>query len=233
MKLIIVENYIAPELLKDYRYHLWVSDMTRTFEQTFIQSHTIYPDGEQSVAKAWNKGIERAKELGCDYVAVLNLDTILDEECLNQMVDVGEVEQELVLWSANDCLNRDLSMNHAGGGLANQPNFSCFMVRSNFLEVTKGFDENFAPYGDDDWDMQTRLEAKGQKYCRLLFAHFFHFGSQTLATDKEFSKVNSPTHNRDYFIKKWGAEPGHWGENAYFKHPFNDPSKDAHDWSKL
>lgn len=228
MHLFAVHNFIADELVPEFT-EIFFSNSSQ-----FASKTVLIPQGKQGVAKAWNLGIAKAKESGCDYIGVLNLDTILHEECLNRMVELGETSSpDLVLWSGNDIMDEQGAVLDKLVRPVELPDFSLFMVRKDFTDVMGNFDENFSPYGDDDWDMVTRIENSYKKCLRLLGAYYFHYKQSTAKTDPEWSKMNGQESNRGLFVKKWGNVTNKWGQNAYFKTPYNDPSIGVNEWKKL
>jgi len=228
MHLFVIQNYVAEGLVDEVSRAIFANGLQ------FASKTFLFPQGKQGVAKAWNIGIKEATKYGCDYIGVLNLDTILHPECLERMVDFGEnSSQDMVLWSGNDIMSENGIVNEKLVRPRELPDFSLFMVRKNFNEVMGTFDENFSPYGDDDWDMFTRIENSGKKAERLLAAWYFHYKQSTAKTDPDWSKMNSQESNRGLFVKKWGNVTNKWGQNAYFKTPYNDPNIGVNEWKKL
>lgn len=208
---IYVENFIDPSL-----------KVEMPFEQQPIEIIKLIPEGQQGVAKGWNTGIKKATELGCDYIAVLNLDTVMKHDTLDLMMQFFDNRDEkhvLVSPQEVDCDPNEAPLR---GHETDFPHFSCFMVRGDFLQTMGTFDENFWPYGYDDCDMDVRIKQSGKIGTRIYWAVFYHAGSQTTKKDEKYLNDLHPRFikNREYFIKKWGFQPPRntW---EYYRTPFN------------
>lgn len=98
--------------------------------------------------------------------------------------------------------------------------FSCFMPTPGLVEKVGKFDEEFYPayFEDNDYWYRMRLNDCSTFAIKTELSHF---GSATI---KSYSDARMIQHhqefvkNREYYIKKWGGEPG----NERYKSAFNE-----------
>jgi len=222
---IACENYIAPEFFPIQ----YVLDKSVKLVLTF-------PDGEQSVAKGWNTGINKAKELGLDYVLVVNNDIVLKSNAIDRLVAFAENHPEACMWTMSEWADlSSLETCPEDENFNEHPHFSCYMVKPSILDTVGLFDENFKPAYCEDGDYHYRIKLSGGTALIYGGAKFFHYGSRTIKSDREEWNKNSITFpkNQEYFLKKWGHPvvgdvnqmPG-----LYYKTPFNDPNKTWGSW---
>ncbi|MGE5533743.1 MAG: hypothetical protein ACM3UN_05285, partial [Bacillota bacterium] len=83
------ENYISPAF----------EPLTYVFSQNPQKIEVLKPAGQQSVAKAWNKGIEVGNSLGCDYILVLNTDIVLKTNAIDRLVEFAQTHKDAILWT--------------------------------------------------------------------------------------------------------------------------------------
>lgn len=221
-----VENYVASHY-KPLQY---------TFIQKPDEIYVIEGRQPQSVSKGWNDGIQKAIDVDCDYVLVINDDIVMKRNAIDRLVAFAEAHPEFTIWSMGgtpDYFNIDNC--EEDENFSEHPNFSAFMVRKDFFSNVGKFDENIVPAYFEDNDMHARLALANKKAVIYGGARFFHFGSRTTNSDEDYRALMPPLFkaNNDYFIRKWGR--GTCGEvdemrDTYFKTPFNDPKKTLFDW---
>lgn len=220
------ENYVNPVF----------APLTYTFNQTPDEIKVLYPTGHQSVAQAWNKGIEEGSKAGCDYILVINTDIVFKSNAIERLVDFAETHPDAVLWTMTECEElANLGSCREDESFAEHPNFSCFMVKSDFFRHVGKFDENFTPAYCEDGDMHARLVLAGLKSYAYNGAHFFHFGSQTIKSDQNLLSKNSRTYPKCqlYFLEKWGhpmVDDVEQMKGAYFGNPYNEKDKPLSYW---
>jgi GT2 family glycosyltransferase len=171
------------------------------------------------VAAAWNLGIKRSIDAGCDVVVVCNDDIIFAPGTLYKMRNSVWHEGWDLITPVN---TRDAPVGEYGYN--ESPDFSCFMIKpEEFVSEYGTFDENFRLGYWEDSDMHYRLRLQGAKAGCRTDAGFFHKGSVTqfwggerVVSHEQFRA------NRDYYGEKWG--------NEKFKHPFNDESREVKSW---
>ena len=220
------ENYVNPVF----------APLTYAFNQDLEGIKVLHPTGQQSVSQAWNKGIEEGSKAGCDYILVINTDIIFKINAIDRLVDFAETHPDAVLWTMTEC--RDLaSLENCAEdeSYAEYPNFSCFMVKSDFFGHVGRFDENFTPAYCEDGDMHARLVLAGFKAYAYGGAKFFHYGSQTIKSDQALLSKNAQTYPKCqlYFLEKWGhrmVDDVEQMRKVYFKHPYGEEDKPLSYW---
>ncbi len=197
----------------------------------------------QAVSKAWNDGIAKAIELGCEYILVLNEDIVLKQDAIDRLILFAQKHPEASLWSMG--AYHDLfSLEQAPisddweTNFSEHPNFSAFMVKADFPNRFGRFDENFIPGYFEDGDAAARIALANQKAYVYGGAWFYHFGSRTINSDEEFRATMPPLFQKNaaYFLQKWGHgvvnEPDQM-RRLYFDHPYNEADKPLNYWRPL
>lgn len=170
------------------------------------------------VSKGWNAGLKRSIEVECDHAIILNDDVILRP---------GTIEKIAYDSKADLVSATNLRDDEVHNGYDSHPDFSCFAVRpAEFVERFGWFDENFSPAYFEDNDMARRMIISGGVYTRDLSAGMMHKGSVTQNMDGPVVTSQMFERNREYYIRKWGGQPG----KERFTSPFNDVSRDIKDW---
>ena len=208
-------------------------------EQVPTEMYELAGRQPQSVARAWNDGIAAALGAGCDYIVILNEDIVLKHNAIDRLVDFANTHQEAVLWSMgqyNDLFSLEEALEDEN--FSEHPNFSAFMVHKSFPEVFGRFDENFVPAYCEDCDCHARIALANQKAYVYGGARFFHFGSQTLASDEslreDMAKLGGA--NGRYFVEKWGHGIVNEVDDMrrlYFPTPYNEADKPLNFWREV
>ena len=222
-----VENYVTPEIIP----------LMYTFNHTPELIDIVKVTSKQSVAKAWNIGIMRGIELGCDYILVINTDIIFKSNAIDRLVKFAE-SRVAVMWTMAEY--SDLALLEEAPedeNYSEHPHFSCFMVKKDFFDKVGRFDENFKPAYCEDGDMHARIALAGYKAYIYGGARFYHFGSRTIKSDTELWVKNQQTFpkNQQYFLEKWGHPIVNDVERmreVYWKHPYNEKDKPLSYWRK-
>gem|GEM_PF-1311886 len=220
------ENYVTPRF----------APLTYSFSQAPEEIRVLHPTGPQSVSKAWNKGIEEGAKAGCSYILVMNTDIVFKSGAIDRLVVFAETHPDAAMWTMTEC--RDLANLEAcqeDESFLESPNFSCFMVKSDFFNHVGGFDENFKPAYCEDGDMHARLVLAGFKAYGYGGAKFYHHGSQTIKSDQELQSKNAKTYPKCqlYFLEKWGhrmVDDVERMREVYFKHPYGEEDKPLSYW---
>src|SRR5581483_1288038 len=194
-----VENFIEPALLPQMYYFIHEPESI----------HITKGKEPQSVAAAWNIGIEKAKELGCDYVLVTNTDIVLKSNAIDRLVAFAEKANigDTVMWTMAEYADLgQLEESPEDENFSEHPHFSCYIVKPHFFNYVGKFDENFIPAYCEDGDMHARLALANKKAVVYGGARFFHFGSRTIKSDHDLWNKNSVTFPKcqEYFLNKWG-----------------------------
>ena len=221
-----VENYVDNALLP-LMYNF-------THEPELID--IVKGGNPQSVASAWNKGIEEGVNKGCEYILVINTDIVFKSNALDRLVAFAVAHPEAIMWTMSeyadlggieDCPEDENFSEH--------PHFSCFMVKRDFFSYVGRFDENFRPAYCEDGDMHARISLANKKAYIYGGARFFHFGSRTIKSDSELWRNNTQTfpRNQEYFLKKWGhpiVGDAEEMRKLYYKTPYNEPNRGLDYW---
>lgn len=179
---------------------------------------------------AWNWGVRDSFEKGCDYVIVLNNDTLLHPEAIDRLVDRFEKEKELgktdivmitCLDATGECVIPTLvfglnASEKEGVPESEHPCFSAFMINRKCWEEVGEFDEGFFPAYYEDNDYHYRIKLAGLKAVTLPSAIFYHYGSRT-QNESESKPIANSGDTGKYFFRKWGDMPG----RELYKNPFN------------
>jgi hypothetical protein len=220
------ENYVSPDF----------APLTYTFNQEPEETKVLHPTGPQSVSQAWNMGIDEGRKAGCDYILVINTDIIFKKDAIDRLVDFAQAHPNAALWTMTECRNLS-TLENCGEeeSFAEHPNFSCFIVKSDFFAHVGKFDENFVPAYCEDGDMHARLVLAGFKAYAYEGAKFFHYGSQTIKSDQNLLNENAQTYPKCqlYFLEKWGhkmVDNVEQMREVYFTHPYGEEDKPLSYW---
>ena len=230
--LLPIENFINPALRP-----LPYEDIDQ-LDSSILAVGNLTGRQPQSVARGWNDGIRLAAGFKCKYILVINADIVLKSDCIDRLVEFGEANPDITLWSAGAWADLEtLEQAPQPGNTSEHPSFSCFMVRPNFFDNVGQFDESITPAYFEDNDMHARIALLGLKAVVWDGAWFHHFGSRAMAGDPDLARWIAPQFdkNRDYFAFKWGSQPVNEVEQmrqVYYKHPYNDPAYSLKQWGK-
>lgn len=214
-----VENFVSSDIVP----------LSYTFQSISMPSDNVILKREepQSVAKAWNTGIAKAGELGCDYVLVVNTDVVFKKSAIDNLVQFAVNNPDFMLYTMSEWTDHaTLPTAPEHDSFAPYPHFSAFMVRPSILKTVGEFDENFIPAYLEDNDYAYRIVLNGGKTACCESSRFYHYGSRTIKEDSELWVKNTQTfpRNQQYFLEKWGysvvSEPDEMLAR-YYKTPFN------------
>lgn len=182
---------------------------------------------ENNLSRAWNRGIDRLLNEGCEVVFVPNLDIIVAPYALDIL---AERRNEFILWTMAPWGDRDLSSAPRSDHWLPHPHFSAFMVDHHLFEKVGPFDENLKPAYNEDLDMHWRIRLAGFAAGQYEAARFYHHGSATITHDPDLRERNGVTHarNDEYFVQKWGYKPPTADDPftaEMYRYPFNDPAR--------
>jgi hypothetical protein len=108
--------------------------------------------------------------------------------------------------------------------------YSLFMVDPSIRDKTGLFDENFYPAYYEDCDHHYRMKLDGYKRVDIPGLNTRHVGSATLNEQKRLKidrdHATYSKKNHEYYLSKWGGEPGH----EKYRVPFNDPKFPSRYW---
>lgn len=162
----------------------------------------LTPVNNLGVARSWNWFLDVAKH----PMIICNDDIMFGKKDI-QLFYETYFNFEIDLYFTNN-LGTSLNM------------FSCFMPTPGLVKKVGKFDEEFYPAYFEDNDYWYRMSLKGCSSVGIK-TDISHFGSATI---KSYSDARMIQHhqefvkNREYYIKKWGGEPG----NERYKSAFNE-----------
>ncbi len=212
-----VENYVTPSLIP----------ISYVFRQEPSEIRILGGGSNQSVANAWNMGIEEGILHDCKYILVINSDIVMKANAIDRLVDFADSQPEAVMWTMGEWADLGtLDAAPEDENYSEHPHFSCYMVRHDFFTHVGKFDTNFVPAYLEDNDMVARLALAHKKAYVYGGARFYHYGSRTIKSDNEQWRKNSVTFpkNQQYFLSKWGhpvvGEPDEM-RAKYYSTPYN------------
>lgn len=189
-------------------------------------THVFNFTENRGVSGAWNFGIYHAiNKLNCDKFLICNNDEIINPEAieiLSQALDgdnivmatATDISGKVIV--AEDVLTAEIPEKEE---LTENPDFSCFMIKTETIEKIGYFDEKFYPAYFEDNDYHHRIKLAGLLAVKSSKALYYHFGSRTKQQGGQIAMfVNDGyLNNREYYRMKWGGLPG---EETYLT-PFN------------
>lgn len=227
----------------------------------------IRNDVSKSVAASWNQGVKEAfKDPECKYVAILNNDAILHSKTLDHLMTFMDKTGYLLVTGENvkDKFDKDQQKNIAKmcelqikkpytdfdltpieQWQAEGPDFSCYLINRDTIDIIGWFDENFIQAYCEDQDYHVRIQRArecGKEYgepdakrChakRLTTAPYHHYASQTLQRNPDIRQAVSRAHmqNQSYYLNKWGAEHPQAMNGEGNRQPFGDATKNWKMW---
>jgi len=196
----------------------------------------------RSVAESWNLGIEIADHYQCDYALVINDDVLFSPWTMSGLVNAlaNPPDDNVVmvtgqnlrghLHNPEDIFNIEIP-SYREHSYGNNPDFACFMVKPDIIDIIGKFDENFKLAYFEDNDYHRRIQLLGYEAISTSWAPYFHFGSQT--QNKFLHEVGHGVvsadqfnQNRQYYMDKWGGDLGY----ETYQNPYNDESMTAAQW---
>lgn len=193
-----------------------------------------------SLSEAWNFGIKQALEDGeCEYILIPNNDVLFHRLTVEKLMwgidHLGyamvtaenvapryDIDQFMKLENPGDV---EFDTRPITNWREEGPDFSCFMIKRDFVEKYGYFDENFYPAYCEDQDMHVRIIKGGGHAKRLTIAPYYHFGSQTLVNNREIAGAVGQGHgnNKAYYRQKWGNDHPEVLDGYGYKTPYNMP----------
>lgn len=163
----------------------------------------IIPRTKNILAGAWND----IMELYCDdYIIIANDDVIPHKDSIGSLIATAKNNPDAAI---------------INGSASSGNSYSLFLLRKWAYAKIGKFDEMLIPAYFEDNDYDYRRALAGLERITDPNATFSHYGSATM---KSLDPVKLSKHhirfgnNRDYYIRKWGGEPG----NERFKTPFQE-----------
>jgi GT2 family glycosyltransferase len=145
------------------------------------------------VAASWNQLMQTTD---CEYTIIANDDAIVHVHTIEAFITAAREQPDQVFF--------------AGDGYSGNT-FSLFLLTRTGYDKIGVFDETFFPAYFEDNDYSRRITLAGYKHVIVDKATYGHVGSSTLHrySDAEREKHHQQFRaNRDYYLYKWGGEPG-------------------------
>lgn len=210
-----IETYSSIKTSENELYKIAIVNKYRNdkdLETILSLNDDMYLSPDNCLSLAWNFGIHKCIENGCDIIIVPNLDIVLEPNTIDLLVKFGAVEanKDVVVWSPRQYKPDEQRPTVTEGEIGNGADFFCFVVRNNVQKILGEFDEQFNPAYFEDNDMDYRAKLSGNRTCKLLGLPVLHYGSQTIRNDDKLFTMNRYTYseNQNKFIFKWNGLPG-------------------------
>ncbi len=184
--------------------------------------------GNLGVSQARNRGIERALELGCDYVMILDNDTRVDSTLISHLVATAKEYGDLVavgpkiyylrdpnrLWFAYGRLNLWTGLysnpvyNSIDRGQFEQvvemdsASSCCLLIPMEIIRLVGGFDPGFTRNEDVDWSLRCMSAGFRLLYCPQ--GKVWHFGGGSSRKQQPASIRYFLTRNQLWTLRKVG-----------------------------
>ncbi len=194
------------------------------FEEKYPQHETFLQNSNVGFAKGCNIGIQYARQSGADYVLLLNIDTVLEENLLEELVKYsrGEAVTTPKIYSTRDKVNiwygggsidyekgsnvhfHDERLESRSVSPIHNVSFAsgcCMLIPAIVLQKVGSLDEKFYMYFDDV-DMSVRFKKAHVRIYYVSSTSLWHKvggsydGIRNILTEYYF------TRNKLYFIKK-------------------------------
>jgi GT2 family glycosyltransferase len=177
----------------------------------------IYFENNRGVAYAWNIGVQRAiQKYKSKYILICNNDILLRQDTIKNLIKAIKIKNVALVTPTNtkkydenpERLNEfKLPIKYK---LEDSPDFSCFMITKKTYDKIGKFDENFWPAYFEDNDYHYRIKLKKLRGVKTNKSLYYHFGSMTTKEGGDIKQISNINYikNREYFIRKWGGEPG-------------------------
>lgn len=217
---------------------LMISIKTKHEYQVFVQPQYIQ---QIPLAAAWNRGCDLAWANGCDYALVCNDDILFAPDCIDTMIEEYERlrPEGVIMVTPNNIFGQLGNSKYAildyaapgdqVGTVSEHPNFSCFLVTSEYFDLVGRFDEKFAPAWYEDNDSHRRATLLGLREICTTAANSVHLGGTTTRLMPNPDSGESQRH----YIEKWGGMPITHPTDLPKEHyltPYNDATKTVKEW---
>lgn len=196
----------------------------------------IENDDNYGFAEGNNIGIRYALNyLNPDYILLLNNDTVVDKDLLEELVNAGEMDTEIgmlgpkiyiynkpdVIWSAGCKISWKLARGiQIGSGEKDQGQYdflkkveyvsgSAFLIKTEVIDKIGLMDKNYFLYFEEsDWTL--RANQAGYKSLYVPTAKIWHKVSRSGGGISNPIGLYYITRNRWIFMKKWAKESDYW-----------------------
>lgn len=197
-----------------------------------------------SLSEAWNFGInESLKDEQCEYLLIVNNDIIFHKDTIDTLIEAIDITGYAMVTGDNVAphyrdietfknltppTDREFDYKPITNWREEGPDFSCFMIKRDFVEKYGYFDENFYPAYHEDCDMHVRMLKSGGHAKRISRAPYYHYGSMTVKINPKLGLGASRTSG--VYNAKWGAPHPAVMDGKGYKTPYNDPNMNFKQW---
>ena len=200
------------------------------FKKRFTDITIIENERNLGYADGFNTGLKHAYKKGADYFLILNNDTVIDSNALEELVkiaendsDIGFVSGKVYFYNRPNAIQTvgkkthpvAIVMGHIGWGEEDKGQYDkireCdfiddvfLLVRREVFEKTQGYDSNFFLYGEEtDWC--ARVRRAGFKIVYTPYAKIWHKGSMSTGGGMNPVHTYYLTRNRIVFVRRNGT----------------------------
>lgn len=199
-----------------------LAQLIHSLENTTYPHKVIVIDNwnvpDRSVASSWNLGIRKARHwYGLDHFLVCNDDVVLEHDFIHNATSMWRSIGPDTLFTG---WNTRRGFNESDGVPKRErygADYSCFFLTSELYDNVGEFDETFTPAYFEDNDYDYRVNLAGYESYSHGALKMYHAGSVTQNMDGPVCDSEQFKKNRDYYISKWGGEPG----QETYKEAFN------------
>jgi glycosyltransferase involved in cell wall biosynthesis len=226
---------IVMPVLNQFRLAIECIESIRTTHETIIIPILNY-QLDLPLSGAWNLGINKALNLGVDYVLVINDDILFSPWTIDNLVSTFERADENIIMVTGHNVRGEITDAEEIFSWPqplepverDNPDFACFLVRPTIFDIVGTFDETFSPAYFEDNDYHRRISLAGRRAVCTTSAPYYHYGSKTQNADPIFPTVPPFIFqaNQLHYVNKWGGSPGAEAYNT----PFNNPEMTYRDW---
>lgn len=170
---------------------------------------------KNSLASAWNLGLQHLFSLGYKKVLVPNLDILYRNNSIDNLYSASLRYPDAGIWSMTACNTvadfiTKQEVDSATPIINHDQSFSSFLISEELYNKVGEFDEGFTPAYYEDVDYLRRCHIEGYTPQRILSSIFYHItqGTVKYGSNTKTSYNQSLMMNRDFYISKWGGDIG-------------------------
>lgn len=219
-----------------FAYRPWAEECIKTMHPEFLKNTLLIddtnPDTRIGIMASHNKGIERMREVGADWLIILSAAIRFGPPGGLDFVDILERHKDDHYIIHGASLNVLGGLQHKEEG-KNQANliqgWHLSGIRSSVFDNIGIYDNNFAFYSLDDIDISLRVQKfyKGAPGWNTYPCSATDMGRAHSITLGGVKGTYPPRNS--YFKRKWNRDGSEWDKPAW-DHPFNDPTKPLSYW---
>jgi len=196
------QNY-PKELVNVYMVDNAASEESNKYiKEHYPELTAIIPRPDGNYAAANNAGIKKAKEDGCDYFVIANMDAVYNQNWLTELVkaiesddNIGAVQSKMLLYNKDEegkyRINSTGNIQHFLGfgftcgydepdremdgypAITGYVSGCSFMVKREVVDIIQGYDEEYYMY-HDDVDFSWKAKLAGYKFVLAPKSIMYH-----------------------------------------------------------